>query len=161
MVQKVLPNATTFIDIGANKLYTTAAIYALWSPQLKFTPQTLHRALVAEREGDGSTSTSGSAGDGDNLCGVCNDCREELSPFGMWSAVYSPSPSPFPSPSPQEEQQQQQQQQQRDGAKSIRVLSFDGQAKLVEQVSIPHIYTVTVRYRALKETENETQNRNE
>jgi hypothetical protein len=97
MLHIALPNATTFIDIGANKLYTTAAFYALWQPKAKCTPQTLYKALVAEQE-------SGITGGEDNLCGVCNDCREELSPF-----IY-----------PQQQQQ-------------LRVFSFDGQANLVEQ----------------------------
>lgn len=47
IIHLVMPQATTFIDIGSNKGFTAARFYELWSPELGLNAKILHAAIRA------------------------------------------------------------------------------------------------------------------
>jgi hypothetical protein len=60
------PSSKVVIDIGCNKGYSSATLFALWAADVGFNPQTLGLFL-------GATGM-------DSPCGVCDDCTEEVPP---------------------------------------------------------------------------------
>lgn len=57
LIQTHLPDATTFVDIGSNKGYTSVRFFHLWDPMSQLTPSSWYKQSDLE-------------------CGACSDCRE-------------------------------------------------------------------------------------
>ena len=69
MVRWALPRARTFIDVGANKGYFAAQVFALWRPWLLFGPKRVHKSLKAWAKARNYTNLGAS-----QMCGVCQEC---------------------------------------------------------------------------------------
>lgn len=50
LAQLTLPEATVFLDIGGNRGYTAALIFALWSPGHGFNRLSLRTAIIRDNE---------------------------------------------------------------------------------------------------------------
>jgi hypothetical protein len=48
MAQMTMPDASVFIDVGCNRAYVTALIFALWSPGENFSPMALKEAMASD-----------------------------------------------------------------------------------------------------------------
>lgn len=58
LIHTHIPDASTFIDIGSNKGYTSVRFFHLWKPTLNLTPASWKKKSGVE-------------------CGACNDCLED------------------------------------------------------------------------------------
>ncbi len=132
-VQLHMPHARTFLDIGSNKGYTGARFFSLWNPELGMTPQELERHNRASSNLSEFTS-----------CGHCNDCRlmepqlvdahERLCGPGRATSQVQSSLAAIRAA------QARVCAARRKSLRPIRVLSFDGNVRLVEALrrSIAH-----------------------
>ena len=86
LIRRADPNATLFVDVGVNKGYFIAEVFARWRPSAGLTPQTLFQAYVdASGACAGRTDECRPQLNGHDLCGHGDRCapyarsvREEM-----------------------------------------------------------------------------------
>lgn len=73
-IQMMLPDASVFIDIGANRGYFAAMLFGLWSPGHGLTRKELYRYLQED-------SKAGKLSNNDQLTTACKDGTESDIPI--------------------------------------------------------------------------------
>ena len=84
LIAAAMPDAKTFVDIGMNKGYSSANLFALWAPQTRLNAQSVFEVLKSDDRVHAKEA-----------CGACNDCRHNFKPApaqqGLQQSMSSPS----------------------------------------------------------------------